>query len=75
MPAESSDPLVIYTVYDRPTDFPDKWVVRKFLAGEKTNEHWTYDHLNAARAPMVRMGLTRFPAHPTDDPVIYETWF
>jgi hypothetical protein len=73
-PSQNNGALELYVVYDRPKDFPDKWVVRKFLYDKPTDEHWTYVHLNAARAPMIARGLVRIPANPTDDPVILETW-
>lgn len=72
--------IVMWTIYDRPKDYPDKFVVRAWtvydgnpvpVPGAKV---YTADTLEEARK-FVPAGLVRFAKHPThDDPVIVETW-
>lgn len=63
---------------------PGKWVLRAQDAGvsevvspDRIRRHETFfecDSLEEARAK-VPPGLYRMPRHPSDDPVIVESWF
>lgn len=74
---ESPQYLTMLTIYWDPSDYPGRFVVRRWTA---TNPP-TPDPkacavcltLTEARAA-VPDGLVRIPRHPTDDPVIIETW-
>lgn len=66
--------LEIYTVYENPTDYPGKFVVRKFVLDKPTDWVKVADTLPEARATMP-LGLFGMPRDPSDDPKIIETWF
>lgn len=75
---EGEGVLMMWTVYERPTDFPNSFVARRWrvtaegavatgdlvLAG-------TLERIREALPP----GLYRLPREAEDDPVIVETWF
>lgn len=65
--------LALWTVYDSPTDLPGRFVARKWLLDQPTNdllEDKTLDGLRAKLPP----GLTCLARSPQDDPKIVETW-
>lgn len=65
--------LALWTVYDSPTDLPGRFVARKWLLDQPTNdllEDKTLDGLRAKLPP----GLTCLARLPQDDPKIVETW-
>jgi hypothetical protein len=71
--------LLVYTVYCKPSDFPGSYVVRRSrpLGGkvEHEREVWCLANtLEGARAS-IPQELYRQDRHPSDDPVIVETWF
>lgn len=72
--------LDLWTVYASPSDFPGKYVARRFEVSENgergTADHIVSDTLNDLRMSLVRdKGLSfRMGAVPGDDPVIVETW-
>lgn len=78
MTTEHNDPLIIWTVYDHPTDFPDNFVARKFTTDANgpraTAEVVVADSLDAIRESMVQRGLTCLTRSPEDEPQIVETW-
>jgi len=69
--------LVIWTVYENPSDYPGKFVVRAWEAinGKPVpREDCTVsDTLDKARAS-VPEGLVRMDRGDDDDPCIVETW-
>ena len=72
------DPLVLWTIYDHPKDYPTAFVARKFLIGRGTATATTTllasPQLEDLREAMQRMGLTCLTRMPDDDAVIVETW-
>jgi hypothetical protein len=74
----SKGPLVLYTVYDHPKDFPDEYVIRRWDAYTYTPidkeqpfaRALTLDDIHAALPPAV-YNLGRLEE---DDPVIIEVW-
>jgi hypothetical protein len=79
--------LRIHTVFDNPSDFPGHIVVRVFAAQpdgtvlcDREALKWSYQGvdrvvaLRLARRYCKRLGLVRLDRHPSDDPVIVETW-
>jgi len=70
--------LVIYTIYERPADYPSFFVVRPCWVDQKQSLHYGKARLarslEAARGHVPR-GLCRTPWQPGEDPVIAETWF
>jgi hypothetical protein len=71
--------LHIWTVYERPSDFPDEFVARLYLVGDggtnygATSTVLRAPDLDGIRAKLPR-GLWRVERSPTDDPVIVESW-
>lgn len=70
--------LAIWTVYDRPTGYPNNYVARRFIVrnGEPcwTAEHIVCDELDLLRQHMEELGLYRLDRMPGDEPKILETW-
>lgn len=69
----ASDPMVTWVVYDRPLDFPDAAVARKFLDGVPTTELLTAATLAELRKlqPDYVVSITR---HPSDPASVVEVW-
>lgn len=76
---QSSNPfLTVYTIYDNPTDFPGKFVVRKHnvVAGAAVPEndpHAVMDTLDDARKSIPE-GMVNILRLPEDEPQIVESW-
>jgi hypothetical protein len=83
----TQDALGMFTVYDRPKDFPHSVVVRRFwswsilwpngvrrAARHHDPEIRGFFDLEAARNWCESQGLYRLPRQPGDDPKIVETW-
>lgn len=70
----SQDSITVYAVYKNPSDYPGKFVVRKFI-GETpdVNPSIVADSLIEARKVIPRDKVRLTPSI-TDDPVIIETW-
>jgi hypothetical protein len=71
--------LNIYTVYQHPSDYPDKWVVRRWrtLKGENIPDPeplLVVDTHSEVRLVMTGLGLVCLTRFPDDDPCIAETW-
>ena len=66
--------LEVWTIYSSPSDFPGRFVARKFVLDQPTAEHVVGDTLEAVRRA-IPPGLYRIPREPHDDPVIVEIWF
>lgn len=71
--------LQLWTIYARPSDYPDRFVARRYdvLRGHsepvRTDVVVTASSLDEVR-DMLPPGLCRMPRSPGDDPVIVETW-
>jgi len=63
----------LWTVYNHPLDFPDKYVARRFLNDKPTKEIKVGGTLNAVRSQLPR-GLTNIGRQSGDDPFIEEVW-
>lgn len=70
--------LLVYTIYDSPTDFPGQIVVRSSAidaSGIRPSPVATcYPDLEAARHWLRHAGLSRIPRDVDDDACIVETW-
>ncbi len=70
--------LVMWTVFDHPSDYPDHFVVRAFLVTsdgvQPAINANTFPTLEDARRPLIMAGLACITRSPEDDPVIVETW-
>jgi len=70
-----------FVIYDRPADYPDKFVVRPFSIIDDARGRvllqpavaWLADSLDEART-LVPAGLICFGRDPADEPHIVETW-
>ena len=78
----NSQSLATYVVYENPSDFPNKWVVRRQIiipngsAGSIMNDQTPLcvaENLEAARASIPE-SCYQLDRHPEDDPVIFEVW-
>lgn len=67
--------LILYTIYERPKDFPDKFVVRAWEIGRAPcpGKATAFNTLEEARSAVPR-GLYCLHRHPTDEPAIVESW-
>lgn len=69
--------IVMWTVYDHPSDFPDEFVARAFRVTrgqvEPTNITFTAPSLDEVRA-MLPPGLYPLTRNVGDEPQIVEVW-
>lgn len=72
---EAND-LLVWTIYDNPSDAPGRFVLRPFSSTKGTPDTWacTSKTADALREFMQRLGLTCMPRQEGDDPVILESW-
>lgn len=68
----SNIPL-LYCVYDHPSDYPEKYVVRAWIGGRPTEITYEADTLEELRA-LKSHSMVTIPRMPDDDPVIVECW-
>jgi hypothetical protein len=70
--------LEMWVITEKPTDYADLFVARLNLITDgaiiPTDTVYTADSLQAVRR-MIPQGLVMLPRHPTDSPVVVETWF
>jgi len=68
--------LVLYTIYERPSDYPEGFVVTMWIVGpdllRPSAKGFATDLEHARR--LVPRGLYRMPREPGDDPCIVENW-
>jgi hypothetical protein len=70
----------VWVIYDHPRDFPQHFVARKQVAMEgyvvASGVFLLATDLERLRERLltVQPGLVRLDRHPSDDPVIVETW-
>lgn len=69
-----SSALPIWAIYDHPSDWPNWYVARQFFNERRTGNLLLYRNLAYLREDLATRGLTPLMRHPTDDPVIMETW-
>lgn len=70
----TTETLSIWTIYDHPRDFPDAYVARRFEYDRATGDVMLSADLGSLRDAFQASGLVCITRHPTDDPVILETW-
>lgn len=74
-PKTQMAPIRIWTVYDHPTDYPDKYVARLFEGDQATASIIIADSLETLRMILCfEMGLARLARFAGDDAKIVETW-
>jgi hypothetical protein len=78
VPGNLSEYLQMWTVYEKPKDYPDAFVARLHLVGKKasgpTDQAFFGPSLENVRAQLPE-GLVRMPRMPEDEPQIVEVWF
>jgi hypothetical protein len=78
-PQPGGPALKIWTVYERPRDYPQDYVARLWLSGpagpRATASAFRSATLKQLRQHLKTLGLTRLNRHAGDDPAILETWF
>lgn len=70
--------LSVWTVYDRPSDYPDSFVARRHVVRAGGITVATLDAVFSTSLDGVRAklppGLYRMPRHADDEPHIVESW-
>lgn len=69
--------LSMWTVYERPTDHPEGYVVRRFdctAQGPVATQDAYSGELEAIRDTLWRAGLIKLDRQAGDEPQIVETW-
>jgi hypothetical protein len=70
--------LPIWTVYERPRDYPTGFVARMFVVGKEgskaTGHAMKCLELEPIREKLHRAGLVLVPRDPQDEPQIIESW-
>ena len=69
-------PLVVWTIYDRPADFPDSVVARRWLLtvdGLAPADFLVAPSIDAVRQ-LIPPGLVCITRDPADDPHVVESW-
>ena len=80
--AEPTTMWTMWTIYERPTDYPNDYVARRFVVKPKDppfseavpTDTVLVNKLSMLRALFRHWGLVCFPAGPNDEPQIVETW-
>lgn len=65
--------LTMLVIYDHPLDYPNHFVVRRWLNDVPDRECTLFGNLRDARLSLPR-GMTRLPRWEGDDPNIVEVW-
>jgi hypothetical protein len=69
--------LSMWTIYDRPKDYPDGYIARRFdctALGPVATQHAYPGELELIRETLRAAGLVRMDRLPDDEPQIVETW-
>lgn len=69
--------LEMFVIYQNTSDYPGRTVARKFTItskGQIPDDNVIESRLEDLRKRFQSMGLVCLDRHPTDDPVIVETW-
>lgn len=75
--AQDKGALNIWTVFDRPKDFPESYVARRFevtAAGSVPTDDIFQGELSSLRENFRRCGLTCLTRQEQDEPQIVECW-
>jgi hypothetical protein len=65
--------LAIWVIYERPRDYPNSFVVRRWSGGKPARFCQVFNTLQEAR-DAIPNGLCCLERQPDDDPSIKETW-
>lgn len=74
----SAELLPMWVIYDHPSDCPDAFIARKWMIAvgvvQATTETMTEQDIETLRKYFEAGGWTNIARHPTDSPVIVESW-
>ena len=70
----SAPKLRLWTVYERPVDYPDLYVARLFEGESPTDQMLVCPDLEPIREELRQRGLTCLPRDDDDEPQIVESW-
>lgn len=79
-PADETQPLVMYAIYDHPIDYPEAFVCRRWFCYPGKDEPvadpkpWYIDLTLDAVRQQIPPGLVCLTRMEGDDPKIVETW-
>ena len=65
--------LEMWVIYERPKDFPDKFVARRWDNSRPTQDTIVENSLKEVRSKLPPW-MIRFPRNESDDACIVETW-
>lgn len=73
------DDLGIWTIFEHPDDYPDRYVARLFRVTSDGPVPWgslmASPDLELIRHFLEQLGLTVVPRSEEDDPTVVESWF
>lgn len=75
MRSARNEVLSLWTVYERPLDYPDKWVARRFELDRPTSEYIVFESAGAVHEHFALRRLFWLPRHSTDPTSIMGTYF
>lgn len=67
--------LEIFTIYERPRDFPEHFVIRRWFTDQATQDYELAPSLDEVRELVPQSADVCLPRCECDDPCIVETWF
>jgi len=70
----NDDNLIMWVVYDHPSDFPDYYVARKWIMEDPTGEIIMATTLQGVEDKLRDWGLTCMTRMDEDDPKILSVW-
>lgn len=68
-----NEPLDLWVIYNKPADYPTKFVVRKWILDKPTDVFHTADTLEGIRKK-IPLNLCNIGRQKNDDPKIVEVW-
>jgi hypothetical protein len=68
-----NEKLAIWTIYDKPRDYPNGFIARKFLLDQPTDKTLTDSTLDGLRAKLP-IGLYCLGRESGDHPNVVESW-
>jgi hypothetical protein len=73
---DTGEDLILWTVYDHPSDYPAHFVLRGYSTRKDVTLPWCalFESLDELRQEMIEAGRVCLDREPGDDPVIVETW-
>ena len=64
----------MWTIYDRPLDYPDGFIARLFLNDRPTDKVFKSKDIDNIRLKLKMLGKVKIPRHRDDPPSVVEIW-